>query len=80
VQEIYARLTGKPILLSMATLRLLIREEDRTCFNHRKSEQELGLNFRALELTITDTVAWYRDHGWFENHRACLEEKKAHPS
>ncbi|MDQ0123972.1 nucleoside-diphosphate-sugar epimerase [Pseudomonas lini] len=67
VQEIYARLTGKPILLSMATLRLLIREEHRTCFNHRKSEQELGLCFRALELTMTDTVAWYRAHGWFEN-------------
>jgi dTDP-D-glucose 4,6-dehydratase len=51
----------------MATLRLLVREKDRTCFNHSKSEQELGLSFRALELTITDTVAWYRDHDWFEN-------------
>ena len=70
VQEIYARLTGKPILLSMATLRLLRRENDRSCFNHHKSEQELGLSFRSLELTITDTVAWYRDHGWFENHSA----------
>ncbi|MFO2465280.1 SDR family oxidoreductase [Pseudomonas sp. 15FMM2] len=65
VQETYARLTGKPILLSMATLRLLIREEHRTCFDHRKSEQELGLSFRALEQTITDTVAWYRTHGGF---------------
>ena len=26
VQEVYARITGKPILLSMATLRLLMRE------------------------------------------------------
>ncbi|MFJ4086688.1 SDR family oxidoreductase [Pseudomonas psychrophila] len=68
VQEIYARLTGKPVLLSMATLRLLIREEHRTHFNHHKSEQELGLSFRAPELTIMDTVAWYRDHGWFESH------------
>ncbi|MBV7550574.1 SDR family oxidoreductase [Pseudomonas sp. PDM26] len=76
VQEIYARLTGKPILLSMATLRLLIREEYRTCFNHRKSEQELGLSFRPLELTITDTVAWYRDHGWFENHSTRASKKK----
>lgn len=66
VQEIYARLTGRPILLSMATLRLLVREQDRTRFDHRKSEQELGLSFRARELTIADTVAWYRDHGGFE--------------
>lgn len=63
VQEVYARITGKPILLSMATLRLLIREEHRTCFNHHKSEQELGLSFRVLEQTVSDTVAWYRKHG-----------------
>jgi len=68
VQEVYARLTGKPVLLSMATLRLLIREEHRTCFNHRKSEQDLGLSFRVLEQTIFDTVAWYRLHGWFKNN------------
>lgn len=66
VQEAYARLSGKPILLSMATLRLLIREEHRTCFNHRKSEQELGLSFRVLEQTIGDTLAWYREHGEFK--------------
>jgi len=52
----------------MATLRLLIREEHRTCFNHRKSEQDLGLSFRVLEQTIFDTVAWYRLHGWFKNN------------
>jgi len=66
VQEVYARLTGKPILLSMATLRLLIREEHRTCFNHHKSEQELDLSFRGLEQTIGDTVDWYREHGGFK--------------
>ncbi|WP_454876577.1 SDR family oxidoreductase [Pseudomonas farris] len=76
VQEIYARITGKPILLSMATLRLLVREKDRTCFNHSKSEQELGLSFRPLELTLTDTVAWYRDHDWFENSAPPSQEKR----
>lgn len=65
VQEVYARLTGKPVLLSMATVRLLVREENRTSFNHRKSEQELGVSFRALERTVSDTVAWYRQHGGF---------------
>ncbi|WP_248751681.1 SDR family oxidoreductase [Pseudomonas sp. MWU15-20650] len=69
VQEIYARLTGKPILLSLATVRLLIREEHRTCFNHRKSEQELGLSFRVLEETISDTLAWYWKHGWFKRNK-----------
>ncbi len=73
VQEIYARLTGKPILLSLATLRLLAREKDRTRFNHSKSEHALGLTFRPLEVTIADTVAWYRDHGWFAQHGSLAE-------
>ena len=77
VQEVYARLTGKPILLSMATLRLMVREEHRTHFNQQKSAQELGLSFRALDLTIMDTVAWYRDHGWFEGLRAPTSKRKA---
>lgn len=70
VQEVYARVTGKPILLSMATLRLMKREENRTCFNHLKSVQELGLSFRALEVTIADTVAWYREQSGFEKPSA----------
>ncbi|POA31739.1 MULTISPECIES: SDR family oxidoreductase [unclassified Pseudomonas] len=65
-QELYARLTGKPILLSMATVRLMVREAGRTHFNPDKSKQELGLRFRPVEQTLTDTLAWYRDHGWFE--------------
>lgn len=64
VQEIYARMTGKPILLSMATVRLMVREAERTRFNQHKSEQELGLRLRPVEQTLTDTLAWYRDNGW----------------
>lgn len=69
VQEVYARLTGKPILLSLATVRLMVREAGRTHFNHAKSEQELGVVFRPLEQTIIDTVAWYREHGWLESRK-----------
>lgn len=74
MQEIYARLTTKPILLSMATLRLMIREENRTRFDPRKSERELGLVFRPLERTLSDTIDWYRDHGWFEKPHARLDQ------
>lgn len=55
-QELYARLSGKPILLSLATVRLLVKEADRTRFSHLKSEHELQLAFRPLEQTIADTV------------------------
>ncbi|RSZ55881.1 SDR family oxidoreductase [Massilia atriviolacea] len=65
VQELYARLTGKPVLLGLATVRLMVREAGRSHFNHANSERELGLTFRPLEDTVADTIAWYRSHGWF---------------
>lgn len=65
VQEIYARISGRPILLSLATVRLMVKEAGRTHFNHAKSERELALKFRPLEQTVADTVTWYRSHDWF---------------
>ncbi|NHZ94687.1 SDR family oxidoreductase [Massilia sp. CCM 8734] len=65
VQELYARITGKPVLLSLATVRLMVKEAGRSHFNHAKSERELALKFRPLEQTMADTVGWYRSHGWF---------------
>jgi len=62
LQEAYARLTGKPVLLSLATVRLMLREAGRSRFNPSKSEQELDLSFRTLERTLSDTLDWYREH------------------
>ena len=64
IQEVYARITGKPVLLGLATVRLMVRG-GRTRFNPAKSEHELGLHFRPLAQTLADTVGWYRQHGWF---------------
>ncbi|WP_211461761.1 SDR family oxidoreductase [Collimonas silvisoli] len=64
LQEIYARLSGKPILLSIATVRLMVKEADRTRFNHAKSERELGLKFRPVEDTVREVIAWYREQQW----------------
>lgn len=63
-QEVYARLTGKPILLSLANVRLMRREAGRSHFDHSKSKRELALQFRPMEETIRDTIAWYRRNGW----------------
>jgi dihydroflavonol-4-reductase len=65
VQEIYARISGRPILLSLATVRLMVKEAGRSHFDHAKSECELALKFRPVEQTVADTVAWYRSHRWF---------------
>lgn len=64
VQEAVARLTGKPILLSLATVKLMLKEANRTHFDHAKSERELGLKLRPIENTLEDTLAWYRCNGW----------------
>jgi dihydroflavonol-4-reductase len=64
VQESWARLTKKPVLLSWAGVRLLTRETGRTQFDHGKSQRELGLRFRPAEETLRDEIGWYRDNGW----------------
>lgn len=64
--ELYARLSGKPVLLSLATCRLMAREAERSRFDPAKSERELGLHFRPLAETMADTLAWYRGHGWLD--------------
>jgi dihydroflavonol-4-reductase len=64
VQELWARLSGKPVLFSLANARLIANEADRSRFNHAKSERELGLTFRPLETTVGDTIRWYRNKGW----------------
>jgi dihydroflavonol-4-reductase len=64
LQESWARLTKRPVLLSWAGVRLLTRERGRTQFNHEKSERELGLRFRPVEETLRDEIAWYRSNGW----------------
>jgi dihydroflavonol-4-reductase len=66
VSEAKAWLTGKPVLLSLATVRLMMREAERTRFDHSKSERELGLTFRPVERTLADEVQWYRDNGWLK--------------
>jgi dihydroflavonol-4-reductase len=61
--EAYARLTGRPVLISLASVRLLARENERSHLDHAKSEREIGVSFRPFDETLADVVAWYRNHG-----------------
>lgn len=65
LSEVWARLTGKEVLLSMASVRLLEKEAGRTRFHHAKSERELGLRFRPVEETLRDEVNWYAANGYW---------------
>jgi dihydroflavonol-4-reductase len=75
VQEVYARLTGKPILLSLATVRLMLKEAERSRFSHEKSARELGLAFRPLDDTLRDVIAWYREQGWLPAPAGALKNQ-----
>ncbi|GGY29974.1 SDR family oxidoreductase [Paludibacterium paludis] len=61
--ELFARITGRPVLLSWALVSTMASENDRSRFDPAKSAQELGLVFRPLEETLRDEVAWFRHHG-----------------
>jgi len=60
--EAYARVTGRPILISLASVRLLARENDRSRFDHGKSKRDLDVSFRPFDETLADVIAWYRGH------------------
>lgn len=61
--EIYARASGRPVLLSWAMARTIANENDRSRYDPSKSERELGLWFRPVEETLRDEVAWFRAEG-----------------
>ena len=62
--EFWAAVSGKPVLISLANVRLMASERDRSHFDNGKSERELGVQFRPVEETLRDTVAWYQENGW----------------
>jgi dihydroflavonol-4-reductase len=58
--ELVARLSGKPVLLSWDIVRKIANENDRSRYNPTKSERELGLRFRPVKETLRDTAVWLR--------------------
>jgi dihydroflavonol-4-reductase len=66
--ELYAGVTGRPALVSRASVKLLAQEADRSHYDHAKSERELGCTFRPAAETLADTVAWYRANGDLPAH------------
>jgi dihydroflavonol-4-reductase len=64
VSECWARLSRRPVPLSLAAMRLLDRRLDQLQFDHSKSKRELGLEFRPLEETLRDEIAWFHAHGY----------------
>jgi nucleoside-diphosphate-sugar epimerase len=56
--EAWARLTGRPVLLSRATYENLRETGPYNVYDSSRAERELGVTFRPLEETLRDAVAW----------------------
>jgi|GEM_PF-3880959 len=63
--ELYARISRRPVLLSWAMARTVASENDRSRYDPDRSVMELGLTFRPLADTLRDEVAWFRRHDRF---------------
>jgi|SRR5208283_5313045 len=74
--EIWAGIIKRPALISLATVRLMGQERERTHFNPEKSERELGIQFRPVEQTLSDTMRWYQQDGWLKT--PALKNKSLH--
>jgi nucleoside-diphosphate-sugar epimerase len=59
--EAWARVSAKPVLLSLASVRLMAAEKNRTRFDSSKAERELGIRFKPVEETLGDVLRWYRN-------------------
>lgn len=59
LQEVYARLTGRPVLLSLAAVSNMANDYGRK-FSAEKIRIKFGLGFRSIEETLADEVMWIR--------------------
>ena len=63
LNEAWARLSGKPVLLSWMTYRTLRREARLVNFDSSRAQRELGVTFRPLRETLADAVRWFAARG-----------------
>ncbi len=69
LNEAWARLSRRPVLVSWQGFRTLRRERTNTAFDSSKAERMLGLRFRPLEETFRDAVEWFVTHGYVDRAR-----------
>ncbi|AKI98753.1 nucleoside-diphosphate-sugar epimerase [Archangium gephyra] len=69
LNEAWARLSRRPVLVSWQGFRTLRRERTNTAFDSSKAERALGLRFRPLEETFRDAVEWFATHGYVDRAR-----------
>ncbi len=78
--ELHAGVTGRPVPVSRASVRLLAQEAGRSHYDHAKSERELGCTFRPAAETLADTAAWYRANGTLPGRLVPVASHLRHPA
>ena len=68
----------KPVLISLAAVRLMAHERGRQHYDSAKAQLELRVQFRPVRETLRDTVDWYRQNGW--DRPMDRERKQLRPS
>jgi nucleoside-diphosphate-sugar epimerase len=61
--ELWARVSGRPVLIGLATYRNLREEGPHNRYDSSPAERELGVRFRPIEETLRDAVEWLRANG-----------------
>jgi len=59
--EAWARLSGRPVLIGLATYQNLREQGAHNRYDSTPAERELDVVFRPLEETLQDAVAWLRE-------------------
>jgi dihydroflavonol-4-reductase len=79
VNEVWARATGRPVLLGWAAYRTLSREARLMTFDSSKAARELGVEFRPLRETFVDALLWFEARGMLGRELPALRSLKVEP-
>jgi dihydroflavonol-4-reductase len=63
LNEAWARLSGRPVLIGLATYRNLREQGAHNRYDSSPAERDLGIRFRPVEETLRDAAAWLRAAG-----------------
>jgi nucleoside-diphosphate-sugar epimerase len=72
LNEGWARLTGRPVLLGAAAYRSLREDGAHGLYDSTLAERALGVQFRPIEESLRDAVAWLRGAGMLPERAAAL--------
>lgn len=75
--EVWARVTGRPVLLGWAAYRTMSREGRFMAYDSSKAMRVLGVEFRPLRATFLDALRWFAERGMLGRELPMLARAQA---